>query len=151
MLLWGRPLLSLALAVVVVVPWVVSPPHPGLVGLAIARRHCGPGLLLVVVSERYLCVLELVGLLVRPYRVSDHLAEGPQARVTAVQKVLHGPDVVDGHVKDVDLGQLLAFSSTGQDRVGDLVTELLEGVVYLSHPLPLPEVGRLAPVLGHGD
>ena len=37
------------------------------------------------------------------------------------EEVLHGADVVDGHVQDVDLGQLLALAAPGQHRVRDLM------------------------------
>ena len=36
------------------------------------------------------------------------------------EEVLHGADVVDGHVQDVDLGQLLALAASGEHRVRDL-------------------------------
>ena len=53
--------------------------------------------------------------------VAHHLRVGVDAGVAGGEEVLHGADVVDGHVQDVDLGQLLALAAPGEHRVRDLL------------------------------
>ena len=65
--------------------------------------------------------LLVLGVLVGADWVSHHLRVGVDAGVAGGEEVLHGADVVDGHVQDVDLGQLLALAAPGEHRVRDLM------------------------------
>ena len=56
------------------------------------------------------------------------LRVGVDAGVAGGEEVLHGADVVDGDVQDVDLGQLLALAAPRQHRVRDLPVISVEAI-----------------------
>ena len=59
------------------------------------------------------------------------------------------PDIVDGHMKDINLPQLLTLSITGP-RVGNVLPQFVKSCVDFSLSLSLPSIGLLPPVPEEG-